>query len=261
MKDIAKLMIAADLLRGAAPETDEQLRLAWLGELAGSIIHEVNQPLGAIVPNAEAALRWLNRDRPDTVAAIRCIERIRVLASRTGQTIADIRSLSSNLLVELTEQSLNSTISEALQIAELQIAAADVKVEIFFDPNRPFVRVNAALLLQVMLNLIHNAIESMCEVQDRQRILSVRTFAGPESARAEFEDNGSGLPAGVAERLFDPMYTTKKNGMGLGLAICRRVVTAHGGTIAASSNPSCGATFAVSLPRACPTGSTASTDR
>ena len=259
--DLIELKIAGDLLGGARQEANRQLRLARLGELAGSIIHEVNQPLGAIASSADAALRWLDRDDPNVVAAVRSIERIRAIAGRTGRTIADMRSLSSNLLVELTERSLNSIVDEALQIAGPQVGGADVKMQTFFDPDPPIVRVNPALLLQVMLNLIQNAIDSMCEVQDRQRTLSVRTLARSESVLAEFEDNGTGLSDGPAVRLFDPMYTTKKGGMGLGLAICRRVVTAHGGTIAARSNPSCGATFAVILPQVHRADSTARTDR
>lgn len=148
--------------------------------------------------------------------------RVRAIASRTGRTIADLRSLSSNLLVEVTERPLNSIVVEALQISEPQIGGADVKMETFFDSNRPIVRVNPALLLQVMLNLIQNAVDSMREVQDRQRTLSVRTLAGSESVLTEFEDNGIGLPDGTAVHPFDPMYTTKKGSMGLGLALCRR---------------------------------------
>jgi two-component system, LuxR family, sensor kinase FixL len=259
--DLIELRMVADLLRGARREADRQLRLARLGELVGSIIHEVNQPLGAIVASAEAALRWLDRDDPDVAAATRSIERIRAVASRTGRTIVDMRSLSSNLLVELTERSLNSVVEEALQISEPQIGRAGVKTQIFFDEARPIVKVNTALLLQVMLNLIQNAIDSMCEVQDRQRTLSVRTLVESGSVLAEFKDNGVGLPEGAAADLFDPLYTTKLGGMGLGLAICRRIVTAHGGTIAAIPNPTCGATFAVTLPYAHRADSTERADR
>jgi two-component system, LuxR family, sensor kinase FixL len=166
-----------------------------------------------------------------------------------GRTVSDLRSLSSNDLVESTEWSLNSIVSDALQTSRPQIDRADVKVEMLFDRNRPIVQVNPALLLQVMLNLIQNAIDSMGEVRDRQRTLSVRTSADSEFVLAEFEDNGIGLPQETAAHLFDPWFTTKEGGMGLGLAICRRVVSAHGGTIAARPNPLCGATFAVSLPQ------------
>lgn len=250
--NLLELKIAASLLRGAKQEIDRQLRLTRLGELAGSIIHEVNQPLGTIVSSADAALRWLDRDNPDVAAAMRSIERIRAVASRTGRAIADLQSLSSNISINLTERSLNCVVDEALQISKPQIGRAGVKMEICFDPNRPIAKVNTALLLQVMLNLIQNAIDSMCEVPDRQRTLSVRTLAGSDSAVAEFEDNGLGLPDGPAAQLFHPLYTTKKSGMGLGLALCRRVIIAHGGSIHARSNASCGATFAISLPRVQP---------
>jgi two-component system, LuxR family, sensor kinase FixL len=103
--------------------------------------------------------------------------------------------------------------------------------------------------VQVMLNLVQNAIDSMREVTDRARILGVRTATDGVSVIVEVSDSGVGLPAGDAARLFDPLYTTKKGGMGLGLAICRRVVLLHGGTIDARSNPDFGALFVISLPR------------
>jgi len=246
--NLLELKIAASLLHGAEQEIDRQLRLTRLGELAGSIIHEVNQPLGTIISSADAALRWLDRENPDVAAAMRSIKRIRAVASGTGQTVADLQSLSSNSLINLTERSLNCVVDEALQISKPQIDRAGVKTEIRFDANRPIAKVNTALLLQVILNLIQNAIDSMCEVPDRERTLSVRTLAASDSAVAEFEDSGLGLPDGPAAQLFHPLYTTKKSGMGLGLALCRRVIIAHGGSIDARSNSSYGATFVVSLP-------------
>jgi C4-dicarboxylate-specific signal transduction histidine kinase len=247
--DLFQSRIATDL-RGAEQETDRQLRLTRLGELAGSIIHEVNQPLGAIISSADAALRWLERDNPDVAAATSSINRIRAVANRTGRTIVDLQSLSSNILIELAECSLNLVVEEALQISKPQIGYADVKIEIDFDPTPPIAKVHTALLLRVMLNLIQNAVDSMTEVPDRPRTLSVRTLAGTNSVVVEFEDDGVGLPKGPEAQLFDALYTTKKKGMGLGLALCRRVVIAHGGSIHARSNPSYGATFALSLPRA-----------
>ena len=250
--DLFELRIAADLLHAAEQETDRQLRLTRLGELAGSIIHEVKQPFGAIISSADAALCWLDRDNPDVAAATSSIKRIRAVASRTGQTIVDLQSLSSNILMDLTERSLNFVVDEALQISQAQIGRADVNTEIRLDPNPPIAKVNTALLLQVMLNVIQNAIDSMCEVPDRRRTLSVRTLTRSNSVVAEFEDNGVGLSESSAAQLFDPLYTTKKSGMGLGLALCRRVIIAHGGSIQARSNLSYGATFAVSLPRVRP---------
>jgi signal transduction histidine kinase len=129
------------------------------------------------------------------------------------------------------------------------IARSDVRTEILFDPAKPMVSVNPAQLLQVMLNLVQNAIDSMREVVDRARVLSIRTAADGGAVIVEVSDTGVGLPTSGTARLFDPLYTTKKGGMGLGLAICRRVVMLHGGTIDARSNPGFGALFVISLPR------------
>ena len=250
--DFFELRTAVDLLYGTERESDRQLRLTQLGELAGTIMHEVNQPLGAIISSADAALRWLGRDVPNVASATRSIQRIRAIAGRSGRTIADLQLLSANILIDLTEQSLNSIVDEALRISKPQLALAEVTTKICLDPARPVAKANMDLLLQVMLNLIQNAIESVLEVSDRRRTLSLRTFTSSESVVVEFEDNGVGLPKGPAENLFDPLYTTKKGGMGLGLALCRRVMVAHGGSIQARPNPVYGSTFAVSLPRVAP---------
>jgi C4-dicarboxylate-specific signal transduction histidine kinase len=246
--DLFELRTTADRLHGTEQEGNRQLRLTRLGELAGTIMHEVNQPLGAILSSADAALRWLDRDNPDVAAAMSSIERIRSLACRSGRTIADLQSLSSNILINLTEQPLNFVVENALRVSGSQISLADVRMEVCLDPNKPAAKINSDLLLHVMLNLIQNAVDSMCEVPDRRRTLSVRTFSALDSVVAEFEDNGLGLPEGPAANLFDPLYTTKNGGMGLGLALCRHVVIAHGGSIHARSNPSYGATFGVTLP-------------
>jgi two-component system, LuxR family, sensor kinase FixL len=247
--DVTELRAADELLRAAHEDADRQLRLAWLGELAGSIVHEVNQPLASIISSADAALRWLERDKPDIEAALKSVERISEIARRAGRTVADMRAMTSSTALEVVERSMNSIVGEALQMSSAIIARSDVRTEIVFDPAKPIVSVNPAQLLQVMLNLVQNAIDSMREVADRSRILGIRTATGGGSVIVEVADTGVGLPAGGSARLFDPLYTTKKGGMGLGLAICRRVVLMHGGTIDARSNPDFGALFAVSLPR------------
>jgi signal transduction histidine kinase len=247
--DVTELRAADDLLRAAHEDTDRQLRLAWLGELAGSIVHEVNQPLTSIISSADAALRWLERDEPDIDAAVKSVERISEIARRAGRTVADMRAMTSGNSPEVVERSMNSIVGEALQMSSAMIARTDVRTEIVFDPAKPMVSVNPAQLLQVMLNLVQNAIDSMREVADRSRILGIRTATNASSVIVEVGDTGLGLPAGDNARLFDPLYTTKKGGMGLGLAICRRVVLMHGGTIDARSNPDFGALFVVSLPR------------
>jgi two-component system, LuxR family, sensor kinase FixL len=247
--DVTELRAADDLLRAAHEDADRQLRLAWLGELAGSIVHEVNQPLASIVSSADAALRWLERDEPDIEAAVKSVERISEIARRAGRTVADMRAMTSNTSLEVVERSMNSIVGEALQMSSAVIARSDVRTAIVFDPAKPMVSVNPAQLVQVMLNLVQNAIDSMREVTDRARILGIRTATDGVSVIVEVSDSGVGLPAGGPARLFDPLYTTKKGGMGLGLAICRRAVLMHGGTIEARSNPDFGALFVISLPR------------
>jgi two-component system sensor kinase FixL len=247
--DVTELRATDDLLRATHEDADRQLRLAWLGELAGSIVHEVNQPLASIVSSADAALRWLERDEPDIEAAVKSIERISEIARRAGRTVADMRAMTSSTSPEIVERSMNSIVGEALQMSSAMIARSDVRTEIVFDPAKPMVSANPAQLLQVMLNLVQNAIDSMREVIDRSKILGIRTATDRGSVIVEVSDTGVGLPTSGTARLFDPLYTTKKGGMGLGLAICRRVVMLHGGTIDARSNPGFGALFVITLPR------------
>ena len=246
--DVTELRAADELLRAAHEDADRQLRLAWLGEMAGSIVHEVNQPLASIVSSADAALRWLERDEPDIEAAMKSVQRIGEIARRAGRIVADMRTMTSISSLEVVVRSMNSIVGEALQMSSAMIARTNVRPEIVFDPEKPMVSVNPAQLLQVMLNLVQNAVDSMREVVDRSRILSVRTGTDAGSVIVEVGDTGVGLPVGDTACLFDPLYTTKKGGMGLGLSICRRVVLMHGGTIDARPNPEFGAQFVVSLP-------------
>jgi C4-dicarboxylate-specific signal transduction histidine kinase len=191
--DVTELRAADDLLRAAHEDADRQLRLAWLGELAGSIVHEVNQPLASIISSADAALRWLERDEPDIDAALKSVERISEIARRAGRAVADMRAMTSSSPLEVVERSMNSIVGEALQMSSAMIARMDVRTEIVFDPAKPMVSVNPAQLLQVMLNLVQNAIDSMREVADRSRILGIRTATNASSVIVEVGDTGLAL--------------------------------------------------------------------
>jgi two-component system sensor kinase FixL len=247
--DITDLKAADDALRVAQEDADRQLRLAWMGELAGSIVHEIAQPLGAVISSAEAALRWLDRETPDVANALQSIERIRQTGLAATRTVAGMRALSSNVQTEVAENSVNAMAAEALRLSGPQIGRALAQVEVAFDPSQPIVLCDATQMLQVMLNLIRNAVDSLREVDGRERMIKVRTSVHAGQVVAEFEDNGLGLAPDVAERLFNPLYTTKKDGMGLGLSICRRIMAAHHGSISAKPNTEFGAAFVLTLPR------------
>jgi two-component system sensor kinase FixL len=246
--DLTDLNGADEALRVAQEDADRNLRLAWLGELAGSIVHEVNQPLGAIVASAEAAMRWLDRDTPDLGAARQSIARIRETAEAAGRTVASMKTLSAQVPMEPVERSLSALASEALEMSTPLITRGQVTLDLQFDPDYPIVRCEPGQILQVLLNLIRNAVDSLRELDERDRRLTVRTFARGDQVVIEIEDNGAGLTAETAERIFNPLFTTKADGMGLGLSICRRIVDAHDGAISVRSTPGRGATFIVALP-------------
>jgi two-component system sensor kinase FixL len=247
--DITDLKAADDALRVAQEDAERQMRLAWLGELAGSIVHEINQPLAAITSSAEAALRWLRRDESDVAAAISSIERIRELGHSAARTVASMRALSSSVPKELAERSLNALVAEALQVSSPLISRVDARTELSFDSSQPIVRCDPTQMLQVLLNLIRNALDSLRETHGRARSLRIVTFTASGFVTAEVEDNGVGISPEAAERLFNALYTTKKDGMGLGLSICRRVMASHQGTISVRPNAPFGAVFSISLPQ------------
>jgi two-component system sensor kinase FixL len=249
--DITDLKAADDVLRAAQDDAERRMRLAWMGELAGSIVHEINQPLGAILSNAEAALRWLDRDNPDIEAAKQSIENIRATAHGAGRTVSNMRALSANAAPEISSRPINAIVSEALQLSNPLIRRAKVSVHVAFDSNNPLVLCDSGQILQVMHNLLRNAVDSLRDIHGRDRSLTIRTnLLSDNQVATEVEDTGIGLTPDAATRLFDPLYTTKRDGMGLGLSICRRIVEAHMGTIGARPNPDVGATFFVTLPAA-----------
>jgi hypothetical protein len=202
--DITDQKAGDDALRLAQEEAERHVRLAWLGELAGSIIHEVNQPLGAVISSSEAALRWLSRSEPDVAAAVQSIERIRETAKAATRTIAGMRALSSNAPKDPVERSLNAIVSEALQLSGPLLARAHARVEIAYDPDQTIVHCDPGQLIQVVLNLVRNAVDSLREVHDRERLMRVRTLTGDRRRSPSGSSTPSTRPRRTAWALASP---------------------------------------------------------
>jgi PAS domain S-box-containing protein len=247
--DITERRVAEEALRRTQVELARAARLATIGELAGSIIHEINQPLAAVVGNAEVCLRWLNRDQPDFTEARDAAARLAREGRRAAEVIKGLRTLARRSGLELTHVDINDAIREVLVLLRSELERATVVRHIdLFSMDRPVLG-DRVQLQQVLLNLIRNAIEAMSTVTDRPRTLMISsqpTDAG--EVMVTVEDAGTGLDPAITDRIFHPLFTTKPNGMGMGLAICRSIVEAHHGRLWASPNLAHGTTFRFTVP-------------
>jgi C4-dicarboxylate-specific signal transduction histidine kinase len=222
-------------------------RLTTLGELTASIAHEINQPLGAMVTSANACVRWLaaqNLERAQQSA-------VRIVADgqRAADIITRIRALAQNAPPHKDWLDLNTTIRDVLALARSAVHRHGVVIETQLAADVPRIRGDRIQLQQVLLNLLMNAIEAMSGGGDGPRVLGVRS--APEAAPGVLvtvRDSGPGLDPQQLDRLFDAFYTTKAQGLGLGLAISRRIIEAHGGRLWASANVPHGAVLQFTLP-------------
>jgi PAS domain S-box-containing protein len=248
MLDISDRVEAQAKLSRMQAEFAHAARVSMLGELTASIAHEVNQPLGAILTSGETALRWLDRPKPD-------LGELRALATRTvsdskraGDVIRRIRSMASHGEPELIELSLNDVVEEVMLFLGPELKRQTVQATLELAPDLPFVLGDRVQLQQVIANLAVNALQAMAGQAD-QRLFIRTTLTDSRKVCALVEDNGPGIPEEQLPRLFQSFFTTKKGGMGIGLAICRSIVEAHGGGLEAANLPgSRGARFLFTLP-------------
>jgi len=223
-------------------------RVAMLGELSGSLAHELNQPLTAILSNAQAAQRFLGRDPPDLAAVSEILSDIVKNDHRAGAVIQRLRSMLRKEEAERQPVVLNDVVIESLLLMRSDLLNRQVAVTTELASGLPRVRGDRVQLQQVMLNFVINGCDAMDgQSAHRQLLVSTRT-GGNGTIEVCVADRGTGIPPGDIERIFEPFMTTKPRGMGLGLAICRTIVETHGGRVWASNNADCGATLHLELP-------------
>jgi C4-dicarboxylate-specific signal transduction histidine kinase len=240
---------AQEALRNTQTEFAHMTRVMTMGELTASIAHEVNQPLGAIVTSAAAGARWLATKPPQMDKARRALERIANDGKRAAEVIRRIRALMKRQAPRKEWLDINETILEVIALAQYQLRRNAILVETGFGHHLTLVRGDRVQLQQVLLNLIINAIEAMNGIKDRPRKLTIVSVSdGPDAIAVEVRDAGIGLDPEHAPHLFEPFYTTKAEGLGIGLSISHSIVEAHGGRLSAAANQPHGAVFLVSLP-------------
>jgi PAS domain S-box-containing protein len=237
-------------LRDAQLELAHANRVTTTGQLAASIAHEVSQPIAAALTNANTARRWLGAEPPDLDEVRQALDRIIRDGERAREVIGRIRALVRKAPPLTDQLDINETMREVIAFSRSELARNGTSLQTRLADGLPPVLGDRIQLQQVMLNLILNAVEAMNEPRETARELLIRTERdGSGGVLVAVEDSGPGLQPEILERLFEPFYTTKPAGMGMGLSICRSIIEAHGGRVWAAAKIPQGATFQFRLPQ------------
>ena len=239
---------AEEQVRSTEAELAHVARVTTMGELAASIAHEVNQPLGAIVGNADICLRWLSQPEPNVAELREALEDIANDGRRASQVISRIRSLVKKHVPEKAAVNLSDIAREVIDLVSHEAQRKQVAVTSHLAASLPSVTGDRVQLQQVLLNLVMNGIEAMKETEITNRILTIKTDVSESGVLTAVYDCGVGIDPAKVDQLFKAFHTTKSNGMGMGLAISKSIIEAHGGKLWAESNRQGGATFKFTLP-------------
>jgi two-component system sensor kinase FixL len=247
--DITERKQAEEGLRKAQAELAHVTRVLTMGELASSIAHEVNQPLAAVITNANACLRWLAVDPSNIDEARECVRRIIRDGNRASEVIARIRALAKKSSLDRTSLDINETIREVIALTNSEALRSNIWLRTELATHLPPVQGDRVQLQQVVLNLVVNGIEAMKPITNRPRELLIKSDQfESDKVLVSVKDTGIGLDPESLDRIFNAFYTTKPEGMGMGLSISRSIIEAHGGRLWARPNEGLGATFQFTLP-------------
>jgi signal transduction histidine kinase len=225
-------------------------RVSMMGELSASIAHEINQPLAGIVSNGSAGLRFLAGDTPDVEETREALRDIVRDGKRAGEIIKRIRALTKRTELPREQLDLNETIREVLALVGDEAKKNGVTVRTQLADEVSPIQGDRVQLQQVLLNLVMNAIQAMSSVSGRERQLVIATRnIDHDQVQVTVEDSGPGLDPDKLSKIFEPFYTTKAGGMGMGLSICRSILQNHGGRLWATANEGPGASFHFTLPK------------
>jgi len=248
-RDLTEHMLASEALHQAQAELAHVTRVTTLGELAASIAHEVNQPLAAIVADANASLNWLAGATPELEMVRDALDAIVKDGLRAADVIQRIRQLATKTDPRRATVDINDVIRDVAALVRTEVLRHQVSLRVELAPAMPLVLADRVQLQQVIINFVMNGIEAMASVEDRPRELVVRS--GPhdgDDVLVAVQDAGVGIDPKNVDQLFSAFFTTKPGGMGMGLSISRSIIEGHGGRLWATPNPNHGVTFHFALP-------------
>jgi len=247
--DVTERNAAMRRLERARADLSHAARISALGQMTAAIAHEVNQPLQAMMTYARSAQRWLAHEPPDFQEASRCLQRIVTTTERAGQVVERVRAMVRRQPPVLRPLDLRALLAETLALLEEELRHYEVTVHAGgFHPSVT-VKGDRTQLQQVVVNVVRNAIQAMTAQPRASRRLTVTVFAGPTLGSIQIDDDGPGFPPDQLVQAFDPFHSSKTDGFGIGLSVCRTIMEAHGGQIEAANLSEKGARVTITLPR------------